>query len=87
VLRRHALPAAAPPVITATGVTLNLTLTNLALTETVFGIPGVFGHLKNAIAYGDFPMLMGITIVGAAIIAIGNVLADMALARLDPRVR
>jgi len=87
VLRRHALPAAAAPVIAATGFTVNLTITNVVLMETVFGIPGVFGHLKGAIAYGDFPMLMGVTVVGATFIAIANLLADFALAWLDPRTR
>jgi peptide/nickel transport system permease protein len=87
VLRRHVVRAAAAPVISATGMTVNLTITNVVLIETVFAIPGVFGRMKDAIAYGDFPMLMGITIVGAALIACGNLLADLALARLDPRVR
>jgi peptide/nickel transport system permease protein len=87
VLRRHALPAAAAPVIAATGMTVNLTITNVVLMETVFGIPGVFGRLRGAIAYGDFPMLMGITVVGAAFIAIANLLADLSLAWLDPRTR
>jgi peptide/nickel transport system permease protein len=87
VLRRHALRAAGAPVISAAGMTVNLTITNVVLIEAVFGIPGVFGRLKDAIAYGDFPMLMGITIVGAAIIAFANLFADMALERLDPRVR
>jgi peptide/nickel transport system permease protein len=87
VLRRHALPAAAAPVIAATGMTVNLTITNVVLMETVFGIPGVFGRLRGAIGYGDFPMLMGITVVGAAFIAIANLLADLALAWLDPRTR
>ena len=87
VLRRHALPAAAAPVIAATGMTINLTITNVALMETVFGIPGVFGRLRGAIGYGDFPMLMGITVVGAAFIAVANLLADLALVWLDPRTR
>jgi peptide/nickel transport system permease protein len=87
VLRRHVARAAAAPVISATGMTVNLTITNIVLIESVFAIPGVFGRMKNAIAYGDFPMLMGITIVGALFIALGNLFADLALARLDPRVR
>jgi peptide/nickel transport system permease protein len=87
VLRRHVLRAAGAPVISATGMTVNLTITNVVLIEAVFGVPGVFGRLRGAIAYGDFPMLMGITIVGAALIAVGNLLADVALERLDPRVR
>lgn len=87
VLRRHVVRAAAAPVISATGMTVNLTITNVVLIEAVFGIPGVFGRMKDAIGFGDFPMLMGITIVGAALIALGNLLADLALARLDPRVR
>jgi len=87
VLRRHVLRAAGAPVISAAGMTVNLTITNIVLIEAVFGIPGVFGHLKTAIAYGDFPMLMGITIVGAALIAVANLVADVALERLDPRAR
>ena len=87
VLRRHVLRAAGAPVISATGMTVNLTITNIVLIEAVFGIPGVFGHLKTAIAYGDFPMLMGITVVGAALIAVANLVADVALERLDPRTR
>ena len=87
VMRRHALPAAAAPVIAATGMTVNLTITNVILMETVFGIPGVFGRMRGAIGYGDFPMLMGITIVGAVLIAVSNLLADLALAWLDPRSR
>jgi peptide/nickel transport system permease protein len=87
VMRRHALPAAAAPVIAATGMTVNLTITNVILMETVFGIPGVFGRMRGAIGYGDFPMLMGITIVGSVLIAVSNLLADLALAWLDPRSR
>lgn len=87
ILRRHVLRAAGAPVVSAAGMTVNVMLTNLVLIEAVFGVPGVFGRLKGAIAYGDFPMLMGITIVGAALVALGNVLADLALAWLDPRVR
>ena len=87
ILRRHVLRAAGAPVISAAGMTVNLTITNVVLIEAVFGVPGVFSHLKSAIAYGDFPMLMGITLVGAALIALANVLADVALERLDPRLR
>jgi peptide/nickel transport system permease protein len=87
ILRRHVLRAAGAPVISAAGMTMNLTITNVVVVEAVFGIPGVFGHLKKAIAYGDFPMLMGITLVGAALIALANLLADVAFERLDPRIR
>jgi len=87
VLRRHALRAAGAPMITATGMTMNLMITNVVLIETVFAIPGVFGHLRDAIDNGDFPMLMGITVVGALLIALGNLFADLALAWLDPRTR
>jgi peptide/nickel transport system permease protein len=87
VLRRHALRAAAAPMITATGMTVNLMITNVVLIETVFAIPGVFGHLRDAIDNGDFPLLMGITVVGALLIALGNLFADLALGWLDPRTR
>ena len=53
VLRRHVVRAAAVPVISAAGMTVNITITNVVLIEAVFAIPGVFGHMKNAIAYGE----------------------------------
>ena len=75
VVRRHAVPAAVAPVVTVSGVTMPLVVSNLVLIEQVFSVPGVFTGLKQSIA------------VAAALVAVAILATDVALAWLDPRVR
>jgi peptide/nickel transport system permease protein len=84
---RHALPAAAPPTITFAGSYATLLVGNALLVEQIFNIPGVFRYTTGAISNGDFPLLQGMIIVGAVMVVLGNLAADLALARLDPRIR
>jgi ABC-type dipeptide/oligopeptide/nickel transport system permease component len=60
---------------------------NALLVEQVFNIPGVFRYTTGAVSNGDFPLLQGMVLVGAVFVVIGNLAADLMLARLDPRVR
>ena len=53
----------------------------------MFGLPGIGQLAVNSIATNDFPMVMGVTILGAFIIAVANLVVDVAYAFLDPRVR
>jgi peptide/nickel transport system permease protein len=53
----------------------------------VFNIPGAFRATTGAISNGDFPLLQGLVIVGAVLVVLGNLAADVLLARLDPRVQ
>src|SRR3954451_5479918 len=84
---RHALPASAAPTIAFAGSYAPLLVSNALLVEQVFNIPGVFRYTTGAINNGDFELLQGMIIVGAVLVVVGNLLADLALARLDPRVR
>jgi peptide/nickel transport system permease protein len=84
---RHALPAAAPPTISFAGAYTPLLVGNALLVEQVFNIPGVFRYTTGAISNGDFPLLQGMIVVGAVLVVLGNLAADLALARLDPRIR
>jgi len=87
VVRRHAVPSAVAPVFALTTVTMPIVVTNLVLIEQVFSIPGMFTGLRRGIAAGDFDLLFALTAVAAAFVAVAGVLADFALAWLDPRVR
>jgi peptide/nickel transport system permease protein len=87
VARRHALPAAASPVLTLVGVNMATLVTNLVLVEHVFSIPGVFRLTTTAMADGNFPLLQGMTVVAAALVVVGNLAIDVIHAVLDPRVR
>jgi peptide/nickel transport system permease protein len=87
VVRRHALPPSAAPVISLTSVSVPIIVTNMVLVEHVFSIPGVFQNTAEAMDDGNFPLLQSMTIVAAALVAAGSLILDVVLARLDPRVR
>jgi peptide/nickel transport system permease protein len=84
---RHTLPAAGAPVMVLAAAYTPLLVGNVVLVEQVFNIPGVFRRIPHAVSEADFPLLQGLTIVGAAMVVIMNLTVDVALARLDPRVR
>jgi peptide/nickel transport system permease protein len=87
VVRRHAVPSAVAPVFSLVIVTMPVVVTNLVLIEQVYSIPGVFTGMRRGIATGDFDLLFGLTAVAAAFVAIAGLIAELALAWLDPRVR
>jgi peptide/nickel transport system permease protein len=87
VVRRHAVPSAVAPVFSLMIVTMPVVITNLVLIEQVYSIPGVFTGMKRGIAAGDFDLLFGLTAVAAALVAVTGLVAELALAWLDPRVR
>ncbi|MFM8997552.1 MAG: ABC transporter permease subunit, partial [Candidatus Limnocylindrus sp.] len=57
------------------------------ITETIFSWPGIGRLTLIAIGNLDYPLLMGILSIGAAAVAIGNLISDLLYAVLDPRVR
>jgi ABC-type dipeptide/oligopeptide/nickel transport system permease component len=87
VLVRHVFPVAAVPVLMLAAVQVNLMLTNIGLMQVAFNIPGSFREIQPALANGDVDMIQALVVLGCAIIAIFNMLADLLQLRLDPRVR
>ena len=87
VLRRHAVPAALGPTATLAGAAMPFLLTNLVLVERVYSVPGVFADFTLAIGRADYPLVFGVTAVGALLIATTTLLFDLFLQWLDPRVR
>jgi peptide/nickel transport system permease protein len=57
------------------------------ITETIFSWPGIGRLTLIAIGNLDYPLLMGILSIGAAAVAIGNLISDLLYAALDPRIR
>ena len=86
-LRRHALPLAAPPVIALVAVNTNLLLTNVALMETVFNIPGSLRFVERALVNRDVDLAQALVVEATVLIVVANFLADAVHAWLDPRVR
>jgi peptide/nickel transport system permease protein len=87
VIHRHGLRGALTPVVTMLGIDLGTLLGGLFIVETLFGLPGVGQLAVTSISTNDFPMVMGVTVLGALFIAVANLVVDVAYAALDPRVR
>lgn len=87
VVFRHALRNALIPIITILGLDLPILVAGAALTENVFNWPGM-GRLYVEMATArEYSVLMAITIVTAVVVIIGNLLADILYAVVDPRVK
>jgi len=86
-LLRHALPNAAKPLIALLGVELPFLFSGALVTETIFGWPGMGRLFVDALGMKEYPVLMGMMMFTAIFVIIGNLLADIAIALIDPRVR
>ncbi len=87
ILRRHGLPNALIPVLSAVGALVPRLLGGTVVTEAVFGWPGM-GRLALDAANGrDYPLVTGIALVVAAIAVATTVVVDLTYTRLDPRIR
>jgi peptide/nickel transport system permease protein len=87
VLFKHVLKNALGPVITNVALALPFLYTGSLLLESFFGIPGL-GYLSlNAIHSSDVDVVRAVVLVGALLFTAANILADIALAWVDPRVK
>ena len=87
VIFKHALRGALTPIVTMLGIDLATIMAGLVITENLFGLPGLGQLAVQSISTNDFPMVMGVTIVGSLFILTANIVVDVAYAFLDPRVR
>jgi peptide/nickel transport system permease protein len=87
VIFRHGLRGALTPVVTMLGLDLGGLLGGAFITETLFALPGIGQLAVKSIETQDFPMVMGVTVLGALFIAFANLIVDVVYAFLDPRVR
>ncbi|OGL11711.1 MAG: hypothetical protein A3I14_00475 [Candidatus Rokubacteria bacterium RIFCSPLOWO2_02_FULL_73_56] len=86
-LFKHALRNAAIPIVTILGVQFGRLLGGAVVTETVFAWPGVASLAVKAINTYDYPVVQGAVVLLAFLIVLANLLADIAVTWLDPRVR
>lgn len=87
ILFRHAFPNALAPLIALAGIQLPWLFSGALVTETIFGWPGMGRLFVDALTMKEYPVLMGMVIITAAAVVIGNLLADVANAAIDPRIR
>ena len=87
VIYHHALRNALIPIVTLLGLSLPALIGGAYFVEYVFSVPGM-GYLGlNSVFQRDYPTVMGITLISAVFVIVGNLLADIGYALVDPRVR
>lgn len=87
VVWRHALPNGLLPVIAMIGIDIGQFMGGVVVVEAVYGWPGIGQLAWQAIQQVDIPIIMGVTIVSALAIVLGNLLADLIAPLVDPRIR
>ncbi|MGY3237629.1 peptide/nickel transport system permease protein [Bradyrhizobium sp. USDA 4472] len=87
ILLKHVVGNALLPMITLAGMQLPSILTGALVTETVFTWPGMGRLFLDSLGYSDYPVVMGLLIFSAMLVLLGNLIADIVIATVDPRIR
>lgn len=87
VVFRHALRNALLPIITILGLSIPGLIGGSVIFEQIFSIPGMGRLFFSSAMSRDYPTIMGILTIGAVLTLIGNLIADISYALVDPRIR
>lgn len=87
VVMNHGFRNAILPIIAMVGGDIGLFMSGVVVVENVFGWPGIGQLMWQAIQSLDIPIIMGVTIVAAVFIVLGNFIADVIAPLVDPRIR
>ena len=86
VIYKHALRNALLPVITILGLSIHGLIGGSVIFETIFAIPGMDKLFYDGVMMRDYPLVMGILVIGAVLTLLGNLLTDISCAMTDPRI-
>ncbi len=86
VIYKHALRNALMPVVTILGLSVPGLIGGSVIFETIFSIPGMGQLFYGSVMARDYPVIMGILFIGAILTLLGNFLADISYAVVDPRI-
>ena len=87
VIYRHALRNALLPVVTILGLSIPGLIGGAVIFETMFAIPGMGRLFYDSVMQRDYMVVMGVLVMGAVLTLLGNLLADIMYAIVDPRLR
>ncbi len=87
VIWKHALRNALLPLITLLGFSIPGLIGGSVIFETIFAIPGMGQLFYQGVMSRDYPVVMGILVIGAFLTLIGNLVADLCYVLADPRIR
>ena len=86
VITRHVLKNSLIPILTMVGSGLGTCLAGSILVEMIFNIPGMGMLINSSIMQKDFITVQGCVVVCAVVVALANLLTDLAYAFVDPRI-
>ncbi len=87
VIYKHALRNALLPVVTVLGLSIPGLIGGSVIFESIFAIPGMGQLFYGAVMARDYPVVMGELVIGAVLTLVGNLVADISYALVDPRIR
>ncbi|MBZ4643778.1 MAG: peptide/nickel transport system permease protein [Deferribacteres bacterium] len=87
IIFKHALKNALLPVVTIIGLSVPGLIGGSVIFESIFSIPGMGQLFYQSVMMRDYPVIMGILVIGAILTLLGNLLADIMYAVVDPRIR
>lgn len=87
ILAKHVLRNSATSTITLLGVLAGVLLSATVIVEQIFAIPGLGSLLVTSVRFRDYPVVQALTLLFGVVVVVAGLLADLAYAWLDPRVR
>ncbi len=87
IVYKHALKNSLGPVVTLAGLQFSAVVSGAVLVETVFSWPGLGTLALQSILALDTPTILGILFFSALFVIVGNLLTDLVLRLIDPRIR
>jgi peptide/nickel transport system permease protein len=86
VVMRHVMRNAMLPIVTLFGLQLGTVLGGSVVVETVFSWPGIGSLLLDSVASRNYPVVLGVLVLGSVVVILANIMVDLAYLRLDPRI-
>jgi peptide/nickel transport system permease protein len=87
VIFAHVMRNALLPIVTLLGLQLGTILGGSVVIESVFSWPGIGSLLFDSVMSRNYPMVLGVLVLGSVLVAVANAAVDLAYLRLDPRIR
>lgn len=87
IFRRHISRNVLLPVVTQIGLAFPMLVTGALITESIYSWPGVGSYLMSATKSLDYPVIMAVLLFSATLVIVGNLVADVCYALVDPRIR
>ncbi len=87
VIYKHALRNALLPIVTILGLSVPALIGGSVIFESIFAIPGMGRLFYESVMARDYPVIMGGLVIGAILTLLGNLIADITYAYVDPRIR